>query len=602
MTISSELNRKEYAGNGVTTAFATSPVVFYEDSDLEVYDVVDATGVATLKTLTTHYTVSGGEGAVGTVTMLSAPATGHTLVIVRTLPLTQEVDFLQNDGSDAEVAEAVADRAILVDQQLQAQIDRSFRLADSDISDVDVQLPDATARALKIMGFDGDGEFALYDESSAVTASENVAFTQSGTGAVATTVEKKLYQLPSVFDFMTAAEIADVQAYAYTLDVSAALNAAFAAHKCISVPNGGYRVGSQLTMQADALILGSGKYKTIFKKYFNGDMFVALTDGVTITDMYFDGNGATYTGRIFPVLTGTGQQSVHRCMIMDAHGYCIEYEDTTAGSQSAYFDCMIRRYDGTTAGKYAIKVEDALESAAIPRKFIGCEADGGYFMDFGGSNGTTIEGGGFYGGFGYSDNSRGVKLIGIRWGNQAACDVKGSGHTITGCGILPALTLTSGTTDCSIKGNSYNSTITDSSGNGSNDIDICSVAYTPTITQASGSFVLGDGLLVGAYSRQGDVICYTVDLTIGSTTSFGTGEFRFSLPVTPNLPSGPVQTPGQAHLTDSGTTFAFGGVQIVNGATYCTLRSSATATPVGTASPWTWANGDIIRFTITYKV
>lgn len=148
MTVSSTSNRKEFAGNDVTTAFATSPVIFFDDSDLEVYTVVTTTGVATLKTLTTHYTVSGGDGSTGTVTMLTAPTSAETLVIVRTLPLTQETDLVQNDLSDAEVQEDAFDKLTMIDQQLSARIERSLVLADSDISGASTELPIPAANAL----------------------------------------------------------------------------------------------------------------------------------------------------------------------------------------------------------------------------------------------------------------------------------------------------------------------------------------------------------------------------------------------------------------------------------------------------------------------
>lgn len=201
MTVSSELNRKEYAGNGVTTAFGTSPVVFFDASDLEVYDVLDSTGVATLKTITTDYTVSGGAGSTGTVTMLTAPASGHTLVIVRSLPLTQADDFVQNDASDAEVVEDALDRQTMIAQQLQAQIDRAVKVADSDITGVSLTLPNAAARALMVMGFDADGGFTLYDPESAVSSGENVSFLQSGTGAVARAIQAKGRETVSPEDF-----------------------------------------------------------------------------------------------------------------------------------------------------------------------------------------------------------------------------------------------------------------------------------------------------------------------------------------------------------------------------------------------------------------
>jgi hypothetical protein len=76
-------------------------------------------------------------------------------------------------------------------------------------------------------------------------SSDNQYFLQAGSGAVQRTVQSKLRETVSVFDFMTAAQIADVQARTYTLDVSAAITAAMASgNKTILFPDGGYRVNS----------------------------------------------------------------------------------------------------------------------------------------------------------------------------------------------------------------------------------------------------------------------------------------------------------------------------------------------------------------------
>ena len=155
MTISSTSNRKEYAGNGATTAFATSPVVFFDGTDLKVYKVVTSTGVATLQTLTTDYTVSGGSGSTGTVTAVVAPTSLETYVIVRTMPLTQAVDFVNNEATDAEVAEDALDKLTMLAQQLSAKIDRSFTLADSDVSGASTEIP--TPAASKLIGWDSAG-------------------------------------------------------------------------------------------------------------------------------------------------------------------------------------------------------------------------------------------------------------------------------------------------------------------------------------------------------------------------------------------------------------------------------------------------------------
>jgi hypothetical protein len=92
VTVSSSDNRVSFAGNGSTTAFATG-FIFFDAGTLTVTLINDSTGVETVQVITTNYTVSGGSGSSGTVTMVTAPASGETLVIERLEPFTQALDL-----------------------------------------------------------------------------------------------------------------------------------------------------------------------------------------------------------------------------------------------------------------------------------------------------------------------------------------------------------------------------------------------------------------------------------------------------------------------------------------------------------------------------
>ena len=64
MTVASTQNRKTFAGDDATTSFATTPIVFFDDSDLQVYVTDDTTGDPTLLVLDADYSISsGGDGA-----------------------------------------------------------------------------------------------------------------------------------------------------------------------------------------------------------------------------------------------------------------------------------------------------------------------------------------------------------------------------------------------------------------------------------------------------------------------------------------------------------------------------------------------------------
>ena len=85
----------------------------------------------------------------------------------------------------------------------------------------------------------------LNDVNNATYAGSAV-YQPEGTGAVATTVQEKLRQQVSAFDFMSSAQITAVQAYTYTSDVTAALqsamDAAWESRADLFIPSGGYLV------------------------------------------------------------------------------------------------------------------------------------------------------------------------------------------------------------------------------------------------------------------------------------------------------------------------------------------------------------------------
>lgn len=124
MTISSTTSKATYNGNGTTHAFAV-PFYFLADADL-IVTLVSSAGVETVQTITTHYTVTGaGVPAGGTVTMITAPATGETLVIKRSPGQTQETDYVENEAFPAEAHERALDLLTMICQSLQEQIDRA---------------------------------------------------------------------------------------------------------------------------------------------------------------------------------------------------------------------------------------------------------------------------------------------------------------------------------------------------------------------------------------------------------------------------------------------------------------------------------------------
>ena len=104
MTVSSSTNKVSYNGDGSTTVFAYSFKVFDQDDLTVILRASD--GTETTQTLTTNYSVSGvGDAGGGNVTMVTAPASGQILTIVREQPLTQGLDLVPNDPFPAQSLE-----------------------------------------------------------------------------------------------------------------------------------------------------------------------------------------------------------------------------------------------------------------------------------------------------------------------------------------------------------------------------------------------------------------------------------------------------------------------------------------------------------------
>ena len=162
MTVSSTTNKQSYNGNGSQSVFAYSFKIFAA-ADVEVY-----VGT-TIKTLSTHYTLSGvGAAGGGNVTFTTGniPAAGTgNVTILRSLALTQGVDLVNYGRFDAEVIESQYDKLVMMVQQLQEQADRTIRF-NTTVSDAGgVEITDTVAqRSNKVLAYDNAGDLSVANE------------------------------------------------------------------------------------------------------------------------------------------------------------------------------------------------------------------------------------------------------------------------------------------------------------------------------------------------------------------------------------------------------------------------------------------------------
>ena len=194
MTISSTTVKNSYSGNGTLDTFNYTFKIF-ADADIQVI-IRDATATETVKTLTTHYTVTGaGNANGGTIVFTSGniPTATETVVIRRASPQTQAIDYIANDPFPAESHEEGLDRSMMAIQQLQEEIDRSIKLSRTNTMTSTEFAVGATDRAGKIFGFDSNGELVVSQELGTFKGNWSASTTYSARDIVKDTSTNNIF-------------------------------------------------------------------------------------------------------------------------------------------------------------------------------------------------------------------------------------------------------------------------------------------------------------------------------------------------------------------------------------------------------------------------
>ena len=169
MTLSTTTVSQSYSGNGSTTAFTfTFPI--NSTSELKVIER-SSNGTETIKsegTGSANYSIVDNGASGGTVTMVTAPASGTTLVLIRDTSLTQESDYVENDPFAAETHEDALDKLQMQIQEVQEEVDRSMKLSRTNTMTSTEFTNSATDRASKVLAFDSSGELSVTQELGTV--------------------------------------------------------------------------------------------------------------------------------------------------------------------------------------------------------------------------------------------------------------------------------------------------------------------------------------------------------------------------------------------------------------------------------------------------
>ena len=159
MTISTTTIKNSYSGDGSQDTFAYTFKIS-ADADMQVI-IRASTGSETVKTLTTHYTVTGAGVATGgnvVFTSGNIPADTETVVLRRKTTQTQTLDLVENDPFTADSVEGAFDKNLAAIQELQEQVDRSFKVSRTNTISSSEFTDSATSSASKTLGFDSSGD------------------------------------------------------------------------------------------------------------------------------------------------------------------------------------------------------------------------------------------------------------------------------------------------------------------------------------------------------------------------------------------------------------------------------------------------------------
>jgi hypothetical protein len=126
--------------------------------------------------------------------------------------------------------------------------------------------------------------------------------------------------------------------------------------------------------------------------------------------------------------------------------------------------------------------------------------------------------------------------------------------------------------------------------------------FTPTWTGTGSNPAIGNGAISGGYINAGDLTWFYVSITMGSTTTYGTGSWGLSLPVAP-FSTFRWGFEGTARDSSASQTWRITG-EVASGA--IALRCDATTAgnqlrDITPTVPFTWATNDTFLVTGKYR-
>lgn len=130
------------------------------------------------------------------------------------------------------------------------------------------------------------------------------------------------------------------------------------------------------------------------------------------------------------------------------------------------------------------------------------------------------------------------------------------------------------------------------------DLNAANVIQTVTANWKgdTGDPVLNNGTMNARVEKIGNFLWVYIEVTMGNTTTFGTGNWYFTLP-SPYNGNAAYSATGAAFMLDSGTAFFVATAYIASGTNKIYVCPPG-ANFLNSAVPFTWATNDYLRFSI----
>lgn len=490
---------------------------------------------------------------------------------------------------------------------------------------------------------------ARYQQGLPQGAADSAAtsFLQSGTGAVSRTVQSKLRETKSITDWLPSGYVTDGSVN-YATQIQAAINAVSAAGGgTLHFPQGIWNHGTtQLVLKNNITYRGDGYQCTKLLYTGTSDQVViqnpinaSTVANIHIEGLYFQGLSiASRRGNLFD--TGSSLLTIERCffyssavgLILDQSELVTVRECYGAGAEAGAWlvNGTDRNPGASTDYTNRIKFDSCQFNGT--GAFIGIVDDGGVAHEYTSNNfnaGTNymriaaVQGLVITGGEYELATGSGIHFRSTKWNGSAAfasttakiaggyfynagataqvdVGVAGFGSiAVEDCTFNTAGNPFAGFNNCAevfARGNRQQG-----AGTGYTGINnyFTGQTYACTWTGATTNPVLNDGTLVANVSRHGRRVTMTVFLTAGPATTFGTGNWMFSLPFVESN----IGDTFQVQMTCAGGLYigvgAIGSPAGRAGSIFTSTSSSA-AVQSNIPAAWVASSANTLKFTASY--